>query len=451
MEDDMRTMNRRHVLSTGAALTAGITVGSVSQPGPAESCPKKTLSAKWENEYDFGHKLLFMEEYHQGTMEILGRLSGELDLIGDLSSRAAAVIKSGGTVWNSMNIGHMAGTEISEKRGGNPLVIKDIKEIDDVGKGDMLFTNHCNKTIKSARDRGAYVVCVTVNYVNNEFRPEGFSNPNEDNLLLKDVSNEVLHSHVPYYQGLVHAPEIPEITLCPSTITGSGSLYWMLNAEIANKLADKKAEKVDKSAEYLRILTGRIERTSGHMDMIRETAVTMARRVLDGGTWHVKSLEHPGIASELHYVECGPMIVNLRDWNATPEKNVMLINAISPANPDEIKLALESQVEGAFLIGVGPASRNGEAVHGRLIDVADAGFDNFSPETGGVITIKGRKKAICPTSGIVGNAIQQMICAQWTDEMVRRGAVPYYFKGISRVAGRDYINVMKPFFDERGY
>ena len=36
----------------------------------------------------FGHTMLFMEEYHQATMEILGRLSGELDQVGELSSRA---------------------------------------------------------------------------------------------------------------------------------------------------------------------------------------------------------------------------------------------------------------------------------------------------------------------------------------------------------------------------
>jgi len=94
---------------------------------------------------------------------------------------------------------------------------------------------------------------------------------------------------------------------------------------------------------------------------------------------------------------------------------------------------------------------DGVSVSGCLIDVADVGFDNFSPESGGVINIRGRKENICPTSGVVGNVIQQMICAQWTDEMIRRGSVPYYFKGVCQVGGREYINVMKPYFDQRGY
>ncbi len=42
----------------------------------------ETPASKWDHEYTFGHTILFMEEYHQGTMEILGRLSGEIEHVG---------------------------------------------------------------------------------------------------------------------------------------------------------------------------------------------------------------------------------------------------------------------------------------------------------------------------------------------------------------------------------
>ena len=92
----------------------------------------------------------------------------------------------------------------------------------------------------------------------------------------------------------------------------------------------------------------------------------------------------------------GPMIVNWGDWQKSLNRNVMTIGAISPAYPAEVKLALEKQLEGAYVIGIGPASSDGVVPHGRVIDVADNGFDNFSPEYGGVIDIKGRKNSICP-------------------------------------------------------
>ena len=131
-------------------------------------------------------------------------------------------------------------------------------------------------------------------------------------------------------------------------------------------------------------------------------------------------------------------------------KNVFLVSGISPAYPDEVKIAREKQIEGAFVIGIGPASLDGVVPPGRLIDIADAGFDTFSPESGGVISIPGSKGTFCPTSGITGNIIQQMICAQWADEMARRGSVPYFLMGNYR-AGRGFNKMMQKYAEEQGF
>jgi uncharacterized phosphosugar-binding protein len=456
----MSKSSRRDILRGGATFAAGIAGQSVLSPTTTVASPPSQQPSKWEHEYTFGHTVLFMEEYHQGTLEILGRQSGELEKIGELTSRAARLIKNGGTVWTSMDLGHMPHYEQKENRRGSPGILKEHgRNFDGLKRGDMVFTNHCNKDVLAARERGVYVVCVTVNYHDNEFRPRGFTvvdelHNNLDGLMLDNVSNEILHSHVPYYQGLVHAPEIPEFALCPSSATGSGSMHWMLNAEIANKLAPGRPRPVDKSAEYLHVLTDRVEQVKEQMDHIRETAVTMARRIRAGGRWFARSIEFPGFESEFN-VASGVRMVNWTDaahsWHATKDKNVMLINAISPAFREEVKLALKKQIEGAFVIGIGPGSVDGAAPPGRLIDVVDAGFDNFSPESGGVIKIPGRDASICPTSGIVGNVIQQMIVAQWADEMVRRGSVPYFLMGVFQNGGGQYNAAMQLLFERQGF
>jgi uncharacterized phosphosugar-binding protein len=225
----------------------------------------------------------------------------------------------------------------------------------------------------------------------------------------------------------------------------------MLNAEIANKLADKRAKAVDKSAEYLRILTDRVKQLTRYRGLIMEAALEMTERIADGGRWFVRSIEHPGLQSELTGVASGPMIVNWGDWEAKKDRNVMLINGISPSHPEEVSLALEKQLEGAYVIGVGPSSIDGVVPPGRLIDVADIGFDNLSPESGGVINIGRRDDTICPTSGIIGNIIQQMICAQWTDEMLRAGHTPYYWMGFFQNGGRPYDDGIRMFFERQGY
>ncbi|MHB9028137.1 MAG: phosphoheptose isomerase family protein [Candidatus Latescibacterota bacterium] len=503
----MHHTSRRDLLRNGALLGAGALTGNVPPLSAAVNGHTELRGGKWDDEYDFGHRILFMEEYLRGTLEILGSLSGELEHIGELSDRAVSVIKAGGTVWNSANIGHMPGTEQSVKRVGNPGVMKPhslrsrspeqgqtpardgaprqgaapaqggaqrpggtprqaeaARQPDaaaqagaprtDAGiprKGDMIFTCYCNRSIQAARDQGIYVVTIPVNYVNNEFWPEGYVAPNEDNLMLRDVSNEILHSYIPYEQGLVHPPEIPYMAVCPSCTTALGALYWMLSAEIAGKLADPKAKKVDKSAEYLSILTERVKRIGErHLDAIRETAVEMTRRVRDGGRWFVRSSEHSGLASELVRVASGPWMPNTGDWNARKTRNIMLISGISPAFPEEVRLAREKQVEGAYVIGIGPSSLDGVTPPGRLIDIADAGFDNFSPESAGVIHVPGRKESLCPTSGIMSNIIQQMISAQWADEMCRRGSTPFFLMGNYR-GGTVFNRLIDPDAKRRGY
>ncbi len=463
----MSSLNRRDMLRRGtiagaglAAVGAGATADAARGAGPIAGS-----GSTWDNEYDFGHTILFMEEYHRGTMRILGCLKGELDHIEELASRAASVIRDGGTVWSSANIGHMPSSEQSEKRRGNPGVIKDhttrgdkqnqgeMQEIscDSLRKGDMLFTCYCNRSVQAARDRGVYVVCVPVNYVNNEFWPEGYVLPNEDNLMLGDVSNEILHSYIPHEQGLVHPPEIPYMAICPSCVTSLGAIHWMLSAQIAARLGDKKAAPAAMASRYLAILTERVTLVSkNHMDHIRETAVEMTHRVLDGGRWFVRSVEHTGFQSELVRVASGPWMPNTGDWDANRYRNIMLVTGMSPAFPEEMKIAREKQVEGAFVIGIGPSSTDGVVPPSRLIDIADAGFDSYSPEYAGVLELPGLKGTFCPTSGIVGNIIQQLICAQWADEMARRGEIPYFLMGNYRM-GRGFNRMMQPFAQARGY
>ena len=453
----MAETSRRDILRAGATMFAGVASGSLATPQTTQADVhdvNAVTSAQGNAECNFGHTILFMDEYFRDTLEILGRLHGEVEHVGELSARAASVIRNGKTVWTSMDEGHIAYYEHQASRRGNPGILKNHRKFDQLQKGDLVFTNYCNRSVLSARERGVYVVCVAVNYQNNEFRPAGFTDTthsNPDGLMLKDVSNEILHTHVPYQQGLVHAPEIPEFVICPSSGTGSVALFWMINAEIVDKLTNPGAKPVDLSIRYLDTLTDRVQRIKPQRDRIREVAVRMARQIRDGGRWFVKSIEYKGFESEITHVASGPRIVNWGDWDATQEKNVLLVNAISPAHRPEVRLALEKQLEGAYVIGIGPQTLDGVRPAGRLIDIADVGFDNHSPESGGMIARAGHDGGICPTSGVVGNVIQQMICAQWVDEMVRRGSVPYFYMGNFQEGGAEYNEAMTAFFEHQGF
>ena len=108
----------------------------------------------------------------------------------------------------------------------------------------------------------------------------------------------------PTTRGWVHCAEIPGIYPCAlHQVSVRGALFWMLAAEIASGVANSKAAPGSQAAKYLRLLTERVNMIKkNHMGRIRETAVEMSHRIMDGGRWFTRSPEHPGIASEVHGV-----------------------------------------------------------------------------------------------------------------------------------------------------
>ena len=67
------------------------------------------------------------------------------------------------------------------------------------------------------------------------------------------------------------------------------------------------------------------------------------------------------------------------------------------------------------------------------------------------LKVKGFKKKVSPLTGITGNLIHWMLTAQWADHMARRGEMPYFWQGYHENGGSEYDNMVKPFFDKRGY
>jgi uncharacterized phosphosugar-binding protein len=87
----------------------------------------------------------------------------------------------------------------------------------------------------------------------------------------------------------------------------------------------------------------------------------------------------------------------------------------------------------------------------RMQELSDRYLGNACDESGGVVEVAGCDEPICPTSGIIDNVLTQMLLSQMTDEMCRRGAVPYFYMGLYRLGGREYNTVMKSHFDAPGY
>ncbi len=271
--------------------------------------------------YNWGHTEDFGAQYYKRMTGILENIRRtEMNKIGDISSRMADAVKNGNQVWLQAHEGHMGRFENDEKQPGNPRIMRSLgvpgwgavakETIASLKNGDVFMTNHVSVAIHDARESGAYVIGVPVNYVDNERTPRGFMRPNVNNWFHRDVSNIVLESYIPYTQGIVDCPQIPEMKICPSSANSLYSIFWMLQCEVANKVKNKKAKHVDKSRVVVDTIIERIHEVYRlQKDYMFDHAATVAKAIGRGAHFHVTT-DNPGVQEESNRVAMGPMMTN---------------------------------------------------------------------------------------------------------------------------------------------
>ena len=405
-------------------------------------------------EHTWGHTIPFGEEYYQNAVKLLRDIREDAAIMAEVAAKAADAIRAGNKVYANITTGHMPTYELVNDREGNPAQFEFTgadtctpEQFAAMRAGDVLLTNHVSEAVRGARDSGVYVVVFTTCYVNNRDTPSGKVVPNVHDWVPEDVASRVIDSHIPWHQGLVHAPEIPEMEICPGSANGTCAIHWMITAEVAHTLATDQPPTGIIGSQYVDILLERLADVhTQDVDHINETAVVIAKRIIDGGYYYVRS-RNEGIQSEANGVAQGLMMCNAfepRPGNEGGDKDVFLIAAVSANDPQELAWADEARTNGNYLVGIGPSNNDG------LRDRCDVYFDDHCDEVAGVISIPGESDKVCPATGILNNVIMYTLTAQFVDEMCRRGAVPYFLMGGYRFGG-DYNSIMRPFCLERGY
>jgi hypothetical protein len=400
--------------------------------------------------YNWGHSMAFGEQYYVRITRMLGSiLMNEMKLIGDISTRMAETIKKGGNVFMQAQAGHMGYIEFKEENKGNPHILKSSTvwnggDYDRMKPGDVLMTNYVTEDVRKARDSGVYVVGVPVCYVDNEWAPRGFVNPNVNDWLLGDVSSVILQSYIPYTQGIIDCPEIPEMKICPSAAGVLCSLYWMFQCEVADKMKNKTAGTVDKSAEFLNTLLSRLDESyTGQKEYLFDNAATVAKMIGNGAYFHVTS-DHKGVESEASGVAKGLRMTNFFR-NKMKKGDVHLLATIEPDSQKIIDEAKKAKGMGMFVVSIAPANSSG------IRNLSDVFIDNLSPEGGGLMQIPGFPEKVGTVGGIMNNILMWIFTGQFVDEMVRRGCIPWFWIGGYTSGGSNYNKAMEQFFLKQGF
>lgn len=440
----MSFFSRRKILQTGVIAASASTIGAFPM------CKDVGAAEHTGADYNFGHTVDFGEQYFvrmKGIMESIRR--NETEHIGEISSRMAETLAKGGNVWMQAQAGLMGYIEVDERHKGNPRIIKSSTvfnggDYDTMKSGDLLMTNYVLEEVHAARERGVYVVGVPTCYVDNEWIPRGYVQPNPHNWLLGDVTNDILQSYIPYQQGIVDCPQVAEMRICPSAANAVNSLFWMFQAEVAQKVKNRKAAPVDKSTAYLDCILERIQESyTRQKDYMFDHAPTVAKLIGRGGHYHVTS-DHGSVANEATGTAMGPMMTNAFRDNMK-KGDVHLLATINPDSEKIVAEAKKAREMGMFIVSIAPGNSN------RIRQYSDVFIDNLSPEGEGMFAIKGFYEKIATAGSILNNWLMWIFTAQFIDEMVRRGWVPWFWINGHLIGASDYNTAMKPFFLKQGF
>ena len=419
------------------------------------------------------HSKNFMTQYYEGILAItLGIRDTQVDIIAKAMEKAYELKRKGGRIYSHVNYGHYSMFAGSPDRPGQPWVLPQCginptqEEFDAMKKGDFLITDRIEPGTIELSDRGVYVVGVTNNYFKFYKTPPDALVPDRMKTAIEDISGLLIDSHVPWDNGLVAAPQIPQFKLCPSSGISQFLVYWACTASLANLIGTKgKGSSSEPAKQYLDLAYERFLMIGTDRPKIDSVAEKWSNRVLSRKA-RLLLYGHPQRAETYGATGTNNMFVNdavicssssmIADAytnvsNDLRADDIVLIGAFTSDNDLEIKTARHARKVGAYTVAFCPYATDGDSSSVRLFKEVDDAFNSYSDESTGVITVRGFKEKVSPLSGLTGNLIHWMLTAQWADYMARSGEMPYFWQGYHENGGREYDKAVKPYFDKRGY
>lgn len=455
------TMNRRGFLGAGAAALGGFSALSGAKPATA-------IDAAFNTKYT-PSDVCFMDQYYFGSLDIVrGIRDTQLDTIAASMEKAYECIRKGGKALSHVNYGHYGMFAGSKDRPGQPWVLPQPgitpRNYDELQKGDFLITSRAEPQAKAARERGVHVVGVTCNYfVFSKTPPDGLREGKYETPI-EDVCDVLIDSQVPWDNGLVSAPQIPQLKLCPSSGISQFAVYWACSASLANLIGTKgKGSSSEPALQYLNILEERFEMIGTDRPKIDWVAELWTELVLQKGSrmlvyGHPQDVEpYDGArniyVNDAYICSSSAMIADQYEKKANDvrDTDIVLIGGFTSDNSQEIDVARYARSVGAHTTAFCPYGTDGDSSGVRLFKEAEYSFNTYSDESAGVIPVKGFDEKVCPVAGLAGDLVLWMLTAQWTDHMCRRGEPPYYWKGYHEKGGQEYDQLAHKEFLKRGY
>ncbi|MBN2092603.1 hypothetical protein JW964_23475 [candidate division KSB1 bacterium] len=413
------------------------------------------LKCDWKTRKEASYAAQFLEKYGNILRNIQNQ---ELPKLIHATIRAAEIYKKGGQVLAQFNsrapfINSNLLTSSTETPNYFSLIDQsiDTSAVNQLQKGDYLITSDVTDLTRQAKRRGVFVLGLAVPSLPNKYTPANRIVMQPDWLTIEETANVVLYTQVPYTDGLLHYPSYPMMPLCPASTISLLCYYWMLTAEMSYHIQQKKTYPfISKAREYLETIINRVYELNKQVKNIIKIASQMAQNIQKGGAFYVYDQKFTLVNEVYHRASSILMIRQLVVDDLKPN-DVVILGAEKTGHAEDIELARAIRAKGAFLVAITPENIHPQSGENSLRKIANAVINNLSNEETGIIRIQEESPAICPAGGLMNIVILWTVIAEFIDQMIKIGLVPYVKMGDYLIGGEPYNAAIMPFFNERGF
>lgn len=409
----------------------------------------------WKSRKESSYAFQFLEKCVQILREIQNQ---ELPKLIHATIRAAEIYKKGGQVLAQFNsrIPFLNSNQLSSS-SDTPnylsLIDQSIEDaaINQLQKGDFLITSSVTELTRQTKRRGVFVLGLAVPFLPNKSTPANRIIVQPGWLTIEETANVVLYTQVPYTDGLLNYPGYPMTPLCPASTISLLCYYWMLTAEISYHIRlEKTYPFISKGREYLEAIINRVYELNKQVSGIIKTATQMARHVQKGGRFYIYDKKFM-LFNEIYQRGASILMIRQLVIEELKPNDVVVLGAEKINDPEDIELARSIRAKGAFLVAISPENSQQKADENSLRKIANAFINNLSPEADGIIRIEEESPLICPTGGLLNIIVLWTLVAEFIDQMIKIGLVPYIKMGDYLIGGEPYNAAIMPFFNERGF
>ena len=338
--------------------------------------------------------------------------------------------------------------------------------------GDLLLASVLRQPLEDPREKGIFVIGGPTPWCGDTANPEYLIARNK-NLRIKPYSDIWIETYIPTRGALMRLPGM-DAPLGPTSGALGMVTYWAMCADAVRVLArdgvyvDVRGDEpglADDSAyvnpadplgeRYLSTALAQIAEIEAEDGTIRRMATGIAETVLSGGRLWVYSRHRVALSAEANAKRGGLALIKTT-WDGDEKfdgnpGDYMIMGTYTPDDPVDRKNMDMFRKKGMTIATIGTTTRDGRVPENAVTMSSDLHLGNMC-DTYGLFAVKGVKRKVCPTSGLLANCMLWAVMIRLADEIMERtGNTPAVLSTGAVIGGGAQRGRMNELVTRRGF